>query len=270
MHVFDALADPVRRTVLERLAEGEANSGELVEAVQTRYKISQAAVSQHLKVLRDTGLAVARPEGTRRIYRLDCSAFLELDAWLARIRPQFQAEPTMREGKAPPTPKRRLDLGPMPDKAELQSMLVEAEGQVSWAEQRWDTVADIAADRSAENAPLAARLLCRLAKSLRDGRPVRDLALVATHLADERAAVSRSVLEEFWKVGLVSADLRTAVVDHLHRRFRHGQTGKTSLQTRLDIIDALAKLHRATGDPAVSQVISTIVSTGQQRTADEE
>ena len=71
MHAFDVLGDPVRRRILELLAEREHSSGEVVEVIAAEFGISQAGVSQHLKVLRESGFAQVRPEGTRRVYALD-------------------------------------------------------------------------------------------------------------------------------------------------------------------------------------------------------
>ena len=86
MHAFDVLGDPVRRRILELLAEGEMTSGAICAAVQPEFAISQPAVSQHLKVLRDGGLATVRPEGTRRLYAVNSGPLQELDAWLDRFR----------------------------------------------------------------------------------------------------------------------------------------------------------------------------------------
>ena len=69
--VFEALGDPVRRLILEQLAAGEQPTGTLVTALQSLMPISQPAVSQHLKVLREAGLVSVRATGTRRIYALD-------------------------------------------------------------------------------------------------------------------------------------------------------------------------------------------------------
>ena len=60
MHAFDVLGDPVRRRILELLREGEHSSGEVVEVIQSEFGITQAAVSQHLKVLRESGFATVR------------------------------------------------------------------------------------------------------------------------------------------------------------------------------------------------------------------
>jgi DNA-binding transcriptional ArsR family regulator len=86
MHAFDVLGDPVRRRILELLAEREHASGEVVEVIAAEFGISQAGVSQHLKVLRETGFAQVRPEGTRRVYALDVTPLRDIDDWLERFR----------------------------------------------------------------------------------------------------------------------------------------------------------------------------------------
>lgn len=86
MHAFDVLGDPVRRRILELLAEGEHASGEVVAVISAEFGISQAGVSQHLKVLRDAGFAQVRPEGTRRVYTLDTTPLRDIDDWLERFR----------------------------------------------------------------------------------------------------------------------------------------------------------------------------------------
>ena len=86
MHAFDVLGDPVRRRILELLAEGELASGSIGAVVQQEFGITQPAVSQHLKVLRDSGLATVRPDGTRRLYAVNSDPLRELDAWLDRFR----------------------------------------------------------------------------------------------------------------------------------------------------------------------------------------
>jgi DNA-binding transcriptional ArsR family regulator len=83
--VFEALGDPVRRLILEMLAAGEQTAGSLVAALQARMPISQPAVSQHLKVLREAALVSVRATGTRRIYALDQAGLDAALAWLARL-----------------------------------------------------------------------------------------------------------------------------------------------------------------------------------------
>jgi DNA-binding transcriptional ArsR family regulator len=83
--VFEALGDPVRRFILELLAGGERSAGWLVEAVRSRMLISQPAVSQHLKVLREAGLVTVRVTGTSRIYALDQAGLAAARTWLGAL-----------------------------------------------------------------------------------------------------------------------------------------------------------------------------------------
>ena len=64
---LDALGDPTRRAIFERLAQGPRAVGEIANELP----VSRPAVSQHLKVLKDAGLVIDRPQGTRRLYQLD-------------------------------------------------------------------------------------------------------------------------------------------------------------------------------------------------------
>jgi len=80
--VFDALADPTRRRVVELLAERERTAGELAAA----FTVSRPAVSRHLRVLREAGLVRSRGEAQRRIYALEPEPLDELDRWVASVR----------------------------------------------------------------------------------------------------------------------------------------------------------------------------------------
>lgn len=86
VHALDVLGDPVRRRILELLAGGELSAGEITDVVRAEFGISQPAVSQHLRVLRETGFATARPEGTRRLYAVVPDTLRQVDDWLAPFR----------------------------------------------------------------------------------------------------------------------------------------------------------------------------------------
>ena len=86
MHAFDVLGDPVRRRILELLADGEQTSGAITMIIQREFRISQPAVSQHLKVLRENGFATVRPDGARRLYAVESGPLQEVDVWLNRFR----------------------------------------------------------------------------------------------------------------------------------------------------------------------------------------
>jgi DNA-binding transcriptional ArsR family regulator len=86
VHAFDVLGDPVRRRILELLADGEMTSGAVTDIVRVEFGITQPAVSQHLRVLRDNGFATVRAEGARRLYAVHDTALREADEWLSRFR----------------------------------------------------------------------------------------------------------------------------------------------------------------------------------------
>jgi DNA-binding transcriptional ArsR family regulator len=86
VHAFDVLGDPVRRRILEVLAGGERTSGAVTKVIQREFGISQPAVSQHLRVLRESGFASVRADGPRRVYSVDSAPLQEVDEWLERFR----------------------------------------------------------------------------------------------------------------------------------------------------------------------------------------
>ena|SRR5437867_2465156 len=86
MHAFDVLGDPVRRRILELLADGERSAGEVTSVVMGEFRISQPGVSQHLRVLRESGFANVRSAGARRLYAVDPVPLREVDAWLEPFR----------------------------------------------------------------------------------------------------------------------------------------------------------------------------------------
>ena len=86
MHAFDVLGDPIRRRILELLADGEQTSGAITKVIQAEFGISQPGVSQHLRVLRDSGFTTVRAEGARRLYAVDSEPLREVDLWLERFR----------------------------------------------------------------------------------------------------------------------------------------------------------------------------------------
>lgn len=86
MNAFDVLGDPVRRRILELIADGEQTAGAVTGTIQEEFGISQPAVSQHLRVLRESGFVTVRAEGTRRLYAVDSAPLEEVDIWLERFR----------------------------------------------------------------------------------------------------------------------------------------------------------------------------------------
>lgn len=86
VHAFDVLGDPVRRRILELIAEDELTSGAVCSVIRAEFGISQPAVSQHLRVLRESGFATMRPAGTRRLYAVNPEPLREVDQWLDPFR----------------------------------------------------------------------------------------------------------------------------------------------------------------------------------------
>jgi DNA-binding transcriptional ArsR family regulator len=83
--VLDALGDPTRRAVCERLAAGPLPVGQLAATLPVTRPVSRPAVSQHLKVLKEAGLVTDRAVGNRRVYALDPAGVTALRIWLDRI-----------------------------------------------------------------------------------------------------------------------------------------------------------------------------------------
>ena len=86
MHAFDILGDPRRRRILELLADGEQTSGAITDVIRAEFGLSQPAVSQHLRVLRDSGFTSVRTEGARRFYAVEPAPLSEVEVWLDRFR----------------------------------------------------------------------------------------------------------------------------------------------------------------------------------------
>ena len=86
MHALDVLGDPARRRVLELLADGERPAGAIAQVIGEELGLSQPAVSQHLRVLRETGFVVVRIDGARRLYSLSAAPLQAVDLWLDQFR----------------------------------------------------------------------------------------------------------------------------------------------------------------------------------------
>jgi DNA-binding transcriptional ArsR family regulator len=83
MEVFEAIAQPKRREIMRLLATGERSAGD----VASRFSITQPAISQHLKVLRESGLVNERRHGTRRLYSVRAEGLRDLHGFLSDVIP---------------------------------------------------------------------------------------------------------------------------------------------------------------------------------------
>ena len=91
MHPLQALGDPVRRALVGHMAGGEVTAGALALRIGAEFGIGVSAVSQHLAVLKASGLATMRPQGRERFYRLAPTGFQAMQAWLDHYRPFWTA-----------------------------------------------------------------------------------------------------------------------------------------------------------------------------------
>ena len=88
MNLYEALAEPHRRRIIELVGDRERTAGDIVDALA----ISQPGVSKHLRVLREAGLVSVRKDAQRRLYRLEPDKLAELDAWLQPYRKFWSGE----------------------------------------------------------------------------------------------------------------------------------------------------------------------------------
>ena len=106
MDALAVLADPVRRRIVECLADSEVPAGELVDVMAAEFGLVQPATSRHLRRLREAGLVRSRPDGTRRLYSLDPGALRDIDVWLDQFRGLWSSalsalDDEVRRGKSP-------------------------------------------------------------------------------------------------------------------------------------------------------------------------
>ncbi|AKV03345.1 Transcriptional regulator, ArsR family [Labilithrix luteola] len=87
LDIFQALADPTRRRIVEALRDGEQQVNDVVE----KAGIHQSGVSRHLRILSEAGFVSMRPDGQRRLYALKPEPFRELDQWLSEYRGLWEA-----------------------------------------------------------------------------------------------------------------------------------------------------------------------------------
>lgn len=85
--IFETLADPTRRRIVEALRHGERQVNDIVEQAG----VHQSGVSRHLRILAEAGFVSVRPDGQRRLYALQPEPFRELERWLASYRSLWEA-----------------------------------------------------------------------------------------------------------------------------------------------------------------------------------
>ena len=81
IQAFEALGDPIRAEIVERLAGGDLTAGEIAGG----FAVSRPAVSRHLRILRESGLVTFEADAQRRVYRLNRNQLREVNAWIQRL-----------------------------------------------------------------------------------------------------------------------------------------------------------------------------------------
>ncbi len=118
MHVLDVLGEPVRRRILELLGPGEVAAGVVAAGLAAELGLSQPATSQHLKVLRESGLVVVRAVGASRLYRIDQARLAEAAAWFDQFSDPWQQPLDALETELARGRRERRDTGQPPAAAE--------------------------------------------------------------------------------------------------------------------------------------------------------
>jgi hypothetical protein len=121
----------------------------------------------------------------------------------------------------------------------------------AWAYEVWDELLSGLTHRDGHKRAGAAQLLSRLAISDPDGRMLRDFPRVAAVMRDDKTVTARHTLQSLWRVGLAGPEQKAMVLDALETRFRECQGEKNGTLVRTDVITALGRLSKATGDSAV-------------------
>jgi hypothetical protein len=158
-----------------------------------------------------------------------------------------------------------------PDRNEAYAAFVElmalAEKPVEWSYDVWDRVKGDLSHRDGHERAFAAQLLARLAISDPENRMRRDFASLAAVMDDEKTVTARHALQSIWRVGLAGEDRRTLVVDALARRFRECSSGKNASLVRTDVLTALGRLFRATGDRSIEARAERLIASEKDEKA---
>ncbi len=142
--------------------------------------------------------------------------------------------------------------------------LLEATSQpVAWAYKVWDELVSWLTSPDDHKRARATQLLANLAKSDPENRISRDIDTIFAVTRDEKFVTARHTLQAFWKIGLVSDELRQDVVKRLAERFKDCAQEKNCTLIRYDIIVDLQKLFEATGDIIIQQKAQELIELEQ-------
>lgn len=126
-----------------------------------------------------------------------------------------------------------------------------AEKPVEWAYEVWDQLLDDLTHRDGHRRAFSAQMLTRLAISDPDGRMMKDFPAVAAVMRDEKTVTARHTLQSLWRVGLAGPAQMAMVVEALEKRFQECAQEKNGTLVRTDVVVALGRLFKATGDETI-------------------
>ncbi|HEX7049723.1 MAG TPA: hypothetical protein VF188_05875 [Longimicrobiales bacterium] len=133
------------------------------------------------------------------------------------------------------------------------------EKPVDWAYEFWDRLLSDLTHRAGDKRAFAAQMLARLAISDPDGRLLKDFPKVAAVMKDEKTVTARHTLQSIWRVGLAGPKQKAMVLEALEARFRECAREKNGTLVRTDVVTALARLSKATGDEMIEARVNALI-----------
>jgi len=141
------------------------------------------------------------------------------------------------------------------------SLFAMAEEPVDWAYEAWDELLSELEDRAGHRRAFAAQMLARLAISDPDARMLEDFPRVAAVMKDDKTVTARHTLQTLWRVGLAGPEQKAMVLEALGVRFHECAGEKNGRLVRTDVVTALGKLMKATGDDAIEESALSLIET---------
>ncbi|BAS27401.1 hypothetical protein [Limnochorda pilosa] len=135
------------------------------------------------------------------------------------------------------------------------------ERPVDWAYEFWDQLLKDLTARAGQKRAFAAQMLARLAISDPDGRMLKDFPKVAAVMKDEKTVTARHTLQSLWRIGLAGPQQKAMVLEALEHRFRECAEEKNGTLVRTDVVTALGRLTKATGDATIEVRLNALIET---------
>lgn len=135
------------------------------------------------------------------------------------------------------------------------------EEPVEWTYEFWDRLVSDLTHRAGDKRAFAAQMLARLAISDPNGRMLEDFPKVAAVMKDEKTVTARHTLQSLWRVGLAGPKQKAMVLEALEARFRECAGEKSGTLVRTDVVTALGRLAKATGDATIDERVKALIET---------